>query len=684
MNAYGPVTRRQAMMMAAGALALRAAPTPGALPVLGRGGPGPAVDPPYLSNGLVGLRPSPLAVTAAPAYAAGFVYRHPQHQIECLAPAPFPLGAEIRVNGWSLLDAPNLGVSLSQKIDFKTGGLETEFEFTGGGRAKARARVLQFASRSQPSLVCQRVELRADAGVKLGYAPRILFDAAAGASAEGSLPAGAEVDAWAEAPAANGASRLGIAVRVAPGAGWRRVNGLGGWEADARAGEPLTVDTIASMVSSFYHPEPGLQAIRMANWGLQTGWTNLWRDNQRLWDDLWMSRVAIDGPAADQRALDAAFFYLHSSLHRSNFNGMPPFGLSQSEHYYGHSFWDTETWSFLPAVLAAPDTARSLLEFRLRGLEWARRAAALFGYRGVQFPWEAAPVEGEEATPVFAATGWAEQHVVPDIALAFWQYQRAAGDRDFMTRGTWPVLSGVADWIVSRGQRSARGFEITNVMGPNENEDGVSNSAYVNLACRMALEAAVACAAKAGEDAPPAWAEAARRMVIPINAQGVLVTSDGSPRNAFADAGFLYVFELPVALDTLRRTYAEFRRAPREHGIGFATAAQAALAAGIGDRSGAAELFRAAWEPFWMEPFGMIREAVQQGYGCFVTDYGSLLQAAMLGFTGLRVRDGDWAAFNATLPENWKEISLGRIFVRGRAMRVEAEHGAPARLVALT
>jgi trehalose/maltose hydrolase-like predicted phosphorylase len=674
------MTRREVLAAAAGAMA--AGRLRGALPVMGTSGGAVAGEPAYLSNGMIGIRPGALAVTGAPAYAAGYVYEHPVHRVECLAPAPYPLGAEIRVNGWSLLDAPGRGVARSQKIDFATGALETEFDFAGGGGAKARVRVLQFASRSLPSVLCQRVELLADAGVKLGYAPRILFDAAAGTVVEGGLPPGAEADAAAEVTASNGKSRVGLAVRVAPGGGWKRVEGLGGWEADARPGEALVMETIASMAPSFYHPEPGLQAVRMANWGLQTGFDRLWQENKRLWGELWRSRVEIDGPAADQRALDAAFFYLHSSVHRSNLNGMPPFGLSQSEHYYGHSFWDTETWSFLPVLLAAPDAARSLLEFRVRGMEWARRDAALFGYRGIQFPWEAAPIGGDEVTPVFAATGWAEQHVVPDVALAFWQYQKATGDADFLRRGTWPVLSGVAEWILSRGERTSRGFEITNVMGPNENEDKVTNSAYVNIACKMALEAAVGCARLVGETAPAEWAEAARGMVLPIDGRGMLVTSEGSKRNAFADVSFLYVMEPPVDEAVMKRTYTEFRRAPREHGIGFATASQAAMAAGVGDRGAAAELFRAAWEPFWLEPFGMIREAAQQGYACFVTDEGSLLQAAMLGFTGLRVREGDWAAREATLPEGWKGMRIGRIFVRGQAMKVEVEHGQRARVTA--
>jgi trehalose/maltose hydrolase-like predicted phosphorylase len=176
---------------------------------------------------------------------------------------------------------------------------------------------------------------------------------------------------------------------------------------DANEGTTYSFPTLASMVSSFYHREPDVEAVRLVHWGEQTGAERLIEENRRQWSDLWRSRVVVNGDADDQRALDAAFFYLHSSNHRSNLNGMAPFGLSSSRWYLGHSFWDTEIWSFHPLLLTSPRVAESLLLFRLRGLDAARRAAALFGYRGAQFPWEAAPTGGNDVTPVFAATGWA-------------------------------------------------------------------------------------------------------------------------------------------------------------------------------------------------------------------------------------------------------------------------------------
>ena len=81
-----------------------------------------------------------------------------------------------------------------------------------------------------------------------------------------------------------------------------------------------------------------------------------------------MSRVKIHGDTEDQKALDAAFFYLHSSLHPSCRTGMPPYGLTQFEALEGHVFWDMDSWCLPPALLASPASVRAMLEYRLRGL----------------------------------------------------------------------------------------------------------------------------------------------------------------------------------------------------------------------------------------------------------------------------------------------------------------------------
>ena len=83
-----------------------------------------------------------------------------------------------------------------------------------------------------------------------------------------------------------------------------------------------------------------------------------------------------------------------------------------------------------------------------------------------------------------------------------------------------------------------------------------------------------------------------------------------------------------------------------------------------------------------MPPNGMIKEAEPQTYGCFLTDFGAMLQSAMIGFTGLRIQERDWAKYPATLPEGWRSIEVDRIWVRGEPKRLVAVEGRKPQLTA--
>ena len=79
-----------------------------------------------------------------------------------------------------------------------------------------------------------------------------------------------------------------------------------------------------------------------------------------------------------------------------------------------------------------------------------------------------------------------------------------------------------------------------------------------------------------------------------------------------------------------------------------------------------------------VEPFRLIKEYQFFPDGDYVTGHGSLLQTAMLGFTGLRFSAGDWRRYPAALPEGWDRIEIDRVWVRGEPLRLVAEHGKTA------
>jgi hypothetical protein len=91
---------------------------------------------------------------------------------------------------------------------------------------------------------------------------------------------------------------------------------------------------------------------------------------------------------------------------------------------------------------------------------------------------------------------------------------------------------------------------------------------------------------------------------------------------------------------------------------------------------------RDAWKSYWAEPFGMVKEVPSHTWAGFVTNHGSFLQSILLGFTGLRIRDGQWTQYPASLPEGWESIEVGRLWVQGKPLALKAVHGKSALLQA--
>ncbi len=669
--------------------------------------------PAYLGNGLIGIRPNPNPLIQAKTVAAGFVYSHPSGRFETYSPAPYPLGLDVRLGGSSLLRDTDRVKVLAQSLNMKNGELTTSLEFATSQEIVLDIEVVQFLSRSVPSVLCQEVRIAASADARVELRPQIMLTGIPGKSSVAVVPR-ALVDE-AVAVESDRGSKVGAALFIPAGEGLTRQQ-PGIFELDLRRREARQFRIIAAMVTSAYDRAPELEAIRLASWGGMLGFDELRRRNREVWDELWQSRVKISGDDAAQRALDAAFFYLHSSANASALTGVPPFGLSQWSDYFGHVFWDMDHW-IMPAVLPAdPDAARAMVDFRFRGLDSARRRAALFGYRGAMFPWEAG-VDGSDVTPAQASTGWAEQHNIPEVAVSAWEYYSATGDAIFLRDEGWPLLRDIGDWIASRGVFTARGYEILHVMGHNENVNGVDDDSHLNLLCKMALDAAVRASRILDIAAPPAWDKAAKAMYIPVDERkGVIlpfspetltlrfegrIDRDQAVANAPTAGGYtinstqiLFFHDPPIAPELYRRTweYEETLRSVRSpepslpasaRAPGFTTPPLAAMSAFFGDRRKALDLSHLAMTEYALEPYLISKEYRPYRDGNYLMNQASLLMAAMYGFTGLRISDGDWKKYPATLPSTWTRIEIDRLWIRGKPYRVVAEQGKLASLTPL-
>ncbi|GEP07237.1 glycoside hydrolase family 65 protein [Methylobacterium oxalidis] len=260
--------------------------------------------------------------------------------------------------------------------------------------------------------------------------------------------------------------------------------------------------------------DPAPRATAALERSTSAGWRAILERHEVAWDVNWSaSGIRIEGDDDLQRALRFAVYHLTSAANPDDDRvSIGARGLT-GDAYFGHVFWDTETY-LLPFYTAVwPDAARSLLMYRYHTLSGARAKAELCGYRGALYPWESADT-GEETTPetvlgpdgkpIEILTGKMEHHISADVAYAVWQYWRATGDDEFFRDAGAEILLETARFWASRAVAEADGRRhIRKVIGPDEYHENVDDNAFTNVMARWNI----ACALRALDLVRQRWPE---------------------------------------------------------------------------------------------------------------------------------------------------------------------------------
>jgi protein-glucosylgalactosylhydroxylysine glucosidase len=667
----------------------------------------PGYLPAYLSNGVFGLRVGRIPQLDGLTVLNGFAGVDSETGVESFARTPYPLAGDLEIDGRSLSDAPECASFERQGYDFSCGELHTRYSFDAG-RARARLEVTSFCSRTNPMLLLQEVSLEVDracdvrlvAGVEHAGVPGSLRDRRA-------KPRGSTNDAvdgslrW---ESQGGLAQCGLAYHTE----------LAGVDAPpqrtedetaplctsyafrARTGRRYRLRQISGAVCETTHHQPDLEAVRLVYAGYRFGWERLREENRRAWDELWEGRIVLTGaPTRWQALADAAYFYLHTSVHSATPTSTSMFGLAYwpNYHYYrGHVMWDIETFVVPPLILTQPDAARTLLEYRSDRIRAARHNASMRGYRGLQFPWESSIRHGEESSPGEGSAAAHEHHVSTDVAVAFAQFVNATHDWEWGRERAWPILQGVAEWVVSRGKRTSRGFEICDVGGIAEKERMVDNNAFVNMGASIALRAAADLADRLGREADATWRETADNVYLPVRRDGVIANHDryrvSDPKGETPEAAAgLFPLGFEVDPQTERATLEFYVRHANEYaGAPMLSAVLGVFAARTGDRARALDLFERGYASFVVEPFSITTEYGPERYpeqevaGPFAANLAGFLLSCLCGLPGIRIGVGDtdsWCTRPVTMPAGWDGIEVERIWARGRSARLVARHGDP-------
>jgi kojibiose phosphorylase len=393
--------------------------------------------------------------------------------------------------------------------------------------------------------------------------------------------------------------------------------------------------------------------------------------------------------------------------------------------YFCHVFWDTEIFVVPFFIYSLPAYARTLLEYRYRGLDGAREKARTMGHRGALFPWESAD-RGSETTPPYGMgpdgqrvpilSGLMEHHISADVAWAIWEYWKATGDDQFMADMGAELLLETARFWASRASRERDGrYHINVVVGPDEYHEAVDDNAYTNRMARWNIERAAEALAWVDANLPSRgvdlrlrlnlsdgevleWLAVAEHLVDGFDpATRLFEQFDGfydmadvdpeqlRPRPMPADlllgrevttsskvikqadvVMLLHVLAEEMEPETVRANY-DYYEPITAHGSSLSPGIHAAVAARLGRLDDAMEDFRMACAVDLADNMG------NAARGLHMATMGGIWQAIVFGFAGVR-RHGEELICDPHLPEGWQRVAFPLKF-RGAALAFELEHG---------
>lgn len=428
-----------------------------------------------------------------------------------------------------------------------------------------------------------------------------------------------------------------------------------------KAGETYTFSIVGSSITSAHHDDPLNEAERLTIYAKLEGRDRLLKFHQQAWDSLWKSDIIVEGDPQSQQDIHSMMYHLYSFVREGTALSPSPMGLS-GLGYNGHVFWDTELWMFPAILVLHPELAKSMVEYRFKRLEAAKRNAFSKGFKGAMFPWESAET-GVEETPVWALSGPFEHHITADVAIAAWNYYAVTQDKQWLRDKGFPILSATADFWASRVERNGPGhYDINNVVAADEWAENVDNNAFTNAAAKANLRYATQAATILGLIPDPDWTKVADN--IPILKMDNGVTKEHAAYHGEgikqADVNLLaYPLKEITDSKTVQKDLEYYEsRVPNEGTPAMTQGVFALLYARLGNAEKAYHWFKDAYVPNLNPPFRVIAETKGGTNPYFATGAGGILQSVLMGFGGLEITPEGIKQLPSILPANWKGLKL--------------------------
>lgn len=617
--------------------------------------------PPSLGNGHTGVVMDISGMRPAKMFQASVFDNGRPGQVSSIRQVFVPLSLNIIVDG-------NEGFSdWKQSLHLDSAFVGTSYRCSG-----VRVEVAYKALRQMPHVVMAELSLAAESDadvtvVNIPVAPETLTDVSISPATIWCEDGGMKLTRM-SGRYDGGRQWLAAADMMIPGTGdWMR-QGADTLILQMKKGERATMWAVASQCSTADFTDPFNVADRQTVYAVRQGAGALNAAHFNAWRKLWRARVEIeygDEAKASDRQLsslvNSALYNLYSSVREGSRRSIAPMGLT-SDKYYGHVFWDADTWILPVLAVLNPVLARSMVDYRIDGLNAAQRRAAAYGYEGAMYPWEA-DQNGEESTPTFALTGPLEHHISADVARGAWIYYCVTGDSAWLRNEGYPLLKECADFWISRVEPLAEGgYSIRNVVGADEYAIGVDDNAFTNGAARRSLEYAADAAEILGLSPDPRWRQVARGIVF-HKAFGGIISEHAEYNGEMTKQADVELLAYPLNIltdhDQIKKNI-EFY-STKIDSVGGPAMSHAAMAVNylrMGEPEKAVRLIDRAVMPYLRGPFLSLSETSGNNETYFMTAAGGLLQAIVFGYCGVEIDADGIRRVETSLPATIHRVTL--------------------------
>ena len=238
------------------------------------------------------------------------------------------------------------------------------------------------------------------------------------------------------------------------------------------------------------------------------------KNSAKAWSHLWNEiDIKIEGDRYAQELIRMQLYHLmcSASPHNTELDaGITARGL-HGEAYRGHIFWDE--LFILPFYFKhLPDVAKSIIMYRYRRLDAARKHAKDNNKEGALIPWQIADTGEEETQEIHynpMSKQWdpdlsrKQRHVSISVAFNIINYHRYTQDDEFLAHEGGEMLLEIIRYWASKviyNDKDKR-YHIYRVMGPDEfhekypdnptTDGGIDDNAYTNIMVSWLLHKAV-------------------------------------------------------------------------------------------------------------------------------------------------------------------------------------------------